>query len=609
MNLSSHQKCELIRIATATLLLIGVWISPLTETARLIAFLIPYGIVGLDILITSIRHIGHGQIFDETFLMSIATIGAFILGEYPEAVCVMIFFKVGTLFEDFAITRSRKSIAELMNLSPETATVLRNGTEEIVHPSTISIGETIVIKPGEKVPLDGLVREGESTLDTAALTGESIPRHIGKNDEIISGCINLTGVLTVETTKSSETSTVSRILELVESASVRKAKTEQFITRFSRYYTPIIVSIAVFIALIPPLLFHQDWNDWIFRALMLLVISCPCALVISVPLSFFAGIGTASRHGILVKGGNYLESLTKADTFIFDKTGTITTGTFTVAKHDKNALKIAAYAGYKSSHPLSISIVQAWNNPIPYTRIQNIQEYSGKGISAQLDGKEILAGNIPFLQEHNIILPSSLPNTETVVVTAHNGVYSGCVYLHDTVKPDAQKTITALKRDYHVKKTVLLTGDRKPVADAVSRQIGIDEVHAELLPQQKVAILETLLHSQTGKTVYTGDGINDAPVLARADIGIAMGAFGSDAAIEAADIVLMDDSLEKIPFLCKIARKTKNIVNENIVFILTVKFSFLILSGIGLTTMWSAIFADVGVAIIAILNAMRMMHI
>ncbi|MCI8467947.1 MAG: cadmium-translocating P-type ATPase [Eggerthellaceae bacterium] len=594
--------------------------------AELVLFLIPYLIAGYDVLLKAARNIGHGQVFDENFLMSVATIGAFALVLFPdtephmaEGAAVMLFYQVGELFQSYAVGKSRKSISDMMDIAPEFANVMRDGQLVQVDPYEVSPGDEIVIKPGERIPLDGVVIDGESQVDTAALTGESVPRQADPGTEVISGCVNLTGALTVRVSKPYEDSTVSRILELVENAADKKARTESFITRFARYYTPIVVGVAAVLAIIPPLLFGQDWADWILRGLTFLVVSCPCALVISVPLSFFGGIGGASRIGILVKGSNYLETLAHADTVVFDKTGTLTSGTFSVtAIHaegsftEDDLLAVAAHAESLSNHPIAASVRTAYTGAIDPERIQKVEEVSGKGIRAVIDEHEVLVGNGKLMADahadwHDCELAG------TILHVSVDGEYAGHIVIADMVKPDAAEAIAALRRA-GVRKTVMLTGDRADVAQAVAAQLGIDEVRAELLPQDKVAQVEALLEAQAahdpkGKLAFVGDGINDAPVLTRADIGIAMGAMGSDAAIEAADVVLMDDRPSQIARAISVARKTMAIVWQNIIFALGVKFAVLVLAALGIANMWMAVFADVGVAVLAILNAMRAMNV
>ncbi|MCI2242286.1 heavy metal translocating P-type ATPase [Adlercreutzia faecimuris] len=607
--------------------LLEAWFdTPSDLYAELVLFLVPYLVAGYDVLLKAARNIGRGQVFDENFLMSVATIGAFALVLFPdtephmaEGAAVMLFYQVGELFQSYAVGKSRKSISDMMDIAPEFANIMRDGQLVQVDPYEVSPGDEIVVKPGERIPLDGVVVDGRSQVDTAALTGESIPRGANPGDEVISGCVNLTGALTVRVTKPFEDSTVSRILELVENAADKKARTESFITRFARYYTPAVVGVAAALAILPPLLFGQEWADWILRGLTFLVVSCPCALVISVPLSFFGGIGGASRIGILVKGSNYLEALAHAETVVFDKTGTLTNGTFTVtAIHaegdttEDELLALAAHAESLSNHPIAASVRQAYAGPLDPARIQQAEEVSGQGIRAVVDEREVLVGNGRLMDAagaawHDYELVG------TILHVAVDGVYAGHIVIADQVKDDAAAAIAALRKA-GARKTVMLTGDRADVAEAVAASLGIDEVRAELLPQDKVAQVEALLEAQAqanpkGRLAFVGDGINDAPVLTRADIGIAMGAMGSDAAIEAADVVLMDDRPSQIARAISVARKTMAIVWENIVFALGVKLAVLALAAVGIANMWMAVFADVGVAVIAILNAMRAMNV
>ena len=580
-----------------------------------VLYLIPYGIIGWDVLWRAIRNIKNGQVFDENFLMSVATVGAFGCGEYPEAVAVMLFYQVGELFQSVAVDRSRKSISALMDIRPDYANIEQNGELVQVDPEEVSVGDVIVVKAGERVPLDGTVLEGTSSLDTAALTGESLPRDVQAGDEVVSGCVNLTGVLHVKVNKPFGESTVAKILDLVENSSSKKAKAENFITKFARYYTPAVVFAALALAALPPLLGMGPWLMWVQRALNFLVVSCPCALVISIPLSFFGGIGGASKQGILVKGGNYLEALAQAGIVVFDKTGTLTKGSFEVtAVHpqqvsEQELLELAALAERFSDHPISRSI-QAACQPAPDpNRVTDAKEIAGHGVQAVVDGKTVLAGNQKLLDQFRISFEDTCRHVGTIIHVAVDGVYMGHIVISDQVKEGAKETLRDLKAA-GVRKTVMLTGDSQAVGQAVAGQLGLDEVHAELLPGDKVDQVERLLQSKGPKEqlVFVGDGINDAPVLSRADIGVAMGAMGSDAAIEAADIVLMDDDLNKLPVAVRIARKTLRIVRENIVFALAVKFLVLILSAVGVANMWWAVFADVGVSVIAILNSMRMLN-
>ena len=590
-----------------------------------VLFLIPYLIAGYDVLLKAARNIGDGQVFDENFLMTIATLGAFALVLFPdsqphmaEGAAVMLFYQVGELFQGYAVGKSRQSIADMMDIAPDFANVMRDGKLVQVDPYEIGVGDEIVVKPGERVPLDGTIAEGSTQLDTAALTGESVPRHVEEGAEVISGCVNMTGKITVKVSKPFEQSTVSRILELVESASEKKAQTENFITRFARYYTPIVTIGALVLAVLPPLLFGQSWSDWIERGLTFLVVSCPCALVISVPLSFFGGIGGASRLGILVKGGNYLEALSHTETVVFDKTGTLTNGSFNVvAVHPDAAaevnpdliLSIAAHAEAYSDHPIAVSVKEAFTGEIDQSRIADVREEGGHGVRAVVDERVVLVGNDKLMREEGIAY-HDCELTGTILHVSIDGKYVGHIIIADVVKEDAAECIKRLHAA-GVRKTVMLTGDRAEVAKAVAEKLGLDEYHGKLLPEDKVNQVERLLGetSEKGKLAFVGDGINDAPVLTRADIGIAMGAMGSDAAIEAADIVLMDDKPSKIASAIRIARKTMRIVWQNIVFALGVKFAVLVLAAVGLATMWLAVFADVGVAILAILNAMRCMRV
>lgn len=590
-----------------------------------VLFLIPYLIAGYDVLLKAARNIGNGQVFDENFLMTIATLGAFALVLFPdsqphmaEGAAVMLFYQVGELFQGYAVGKSRQSIADMMDIAPDFANVMRDGKLVQVDPYEIGVGDEIVVKPGERVPLDGTIAEGSTQLDTAALTGESVPRHVEEGAEVISGCVNMTGKITVKVSKPFEQSTVSRILELVESASEKKAQTENFITRFARYYTPIVTIGALVLAVLPPLLFGQSWSDWIERGLTFLVVSCPCALVISVPLSFFGGIGGASRLGILVKGGNYLEALSHTETVVFDKTGTLTNGSFNVvAVHPDAAaevnpdliLSIAAHAEAYSDHPIAVSVKEAFTGEIDQSRIADVREKGGHGVRAVVDERVVLVGNDKLMREEGIAY-HDCELTGTILHVSIDGKYAGHIIIADVVKDDAAECIKRLHAA-GVRKTVMLTGDRAEVAKAVAEKLGLDEYHGKLLPEDKVNQVERLLGetSEKGKLAFVGDGINDAPVLTRADIGIAMGAMGSDAAIEAADIVLMDDKPSKIASAIRIARKTMRIVWQNIVFALGVKFAVLVLAAVGLATMWLAVFADVGVAILAILNAMRCMRV
>ena len=615
--MTKKQKNVLIRIIAAGALLITAALLPLEEKSllRLAAFLVPYFVIGYDVLWKAVRGIIHGQVFDENFLMCVATVGALFVGDYPEASAVMLFYQTGELFQSVAVGRSRKSISDLMDICPEYANVERDGQLEEVDPEEVELDSIIVIKPGEKIPLDGVIIEGSSSVDTAALTGESLPRSVKVGDEVISGCINQGGLLKVKVTKEYEDSTVTKILELVENSATKKAKSENFITRFARYYTPSVVIAAAVLAVLPPLILGGGWADWIHRALIFLVISCPCALVISVPLSFFGGIGGASKRGILVKGGNYLEALANAETVVFDKTGTLTKGSFEVTKihtdsmDEDELLDLAAHAESYSDHPIARSVCAKFGKEVDHGRITSDEEISGHGIRAVIDGREIYAGNKKLMAKQSVDVPECSCRG-TMVHVAADGGYAGHIVISDVVKETSAEAIKSLKEN-GVKQTVMLTGDAKSTAEEVANTLGLDKVYAELLPADKVEKVEKLLkEKQEGSSlVFVGDGINDAPVLTRADVGIAMGSLGSDAAIEAADIVLMDDDPAKISLAMKIARKTVRIVRENIVFALGVKALVLILGALGIANMWLAVFADVGVSVIAILNAMRTMKI
>ena len=612
--MTKKQKKMLVRIFISAVLFLAVVLMPLNGIERIAAFIVPYLVIGWDVLWKAIRNIAHGQIFDENFLMALATVGAFGTGEFPEAVAVMLFYQVGEWFQGYAVGRSRQSIAKLMDIRPDYANIEQNGKLVEVDPEEVSIGQTIVIKAGERIPLDGIVLEGKSTVDTAALTGESLPRDVDPGDDVISGCINQNGLLRVRVTKEFGESTVAKILDLVENASAKKAKAENFITKFARYYTPCVVIGAVLLALVPPLIVG-GWTMWIQRALIFLVISCPCALVISVPLSFFGGIGGASKCGILVKGGNYLEVLAKTQTVVFDKTGTLTKGVFNVtAIHPEQCseaelLEMAAYAESYSDHPISRSLKEAYAEEIDALRVSQVEEISGRGVHATIDGKRVCVGNDKLMENIGVSW-HPCHRVGTTVHVAIDGVYAGHIVISDEIKQDAAKAIRQLKAE-GVEKTVMLTGDAKAVGESVAKELGLDEVYTQLLPADKVEKVEQLLnHRQgNGKLAFVGDGINDAPVLSRADLGIAMGAMGSDAAIEAADVVLMDDQPSKIATAIRIAKKTLGIVKQNIVFALAIKGLFLIMGAFGVANMWEAVFADVGVAIIAILNAMRALKV
>ena len=601
-----------IKIIIALILYIFAMIIKFNnELINNLIFIISYIIVGFEILKKAIRNILKGKVFDENFLMSVATLGAFGIGEFPEAVAVMLFYQIGELFQSYAVDKSKKSIASLMDIRPDFANVYRNGKIEKVSPNEVKIGETIIVKPGEKIPLDGVIEEGTSTLDTKALTGESIPKEVTLKDEVLSGCINLNSVIKIKVEKEFEKSTVSQILDLVENASSKKSKSENFITKFAKYYTPIVVIIALILAIVPPLIIGGDFLSWIYRALSFLVVSCPCALVISIPLSFFGGIGGASKMGVLIKGSNYLEALSNVEIAVFDKTGTLTKGVFEVQEINpkgvskEELLKIAAYAENYSNHPISKSLKQAYNEKIDENKIKKFEEISGQGIKAQIDGKNVLVGNEKLMQEKQIEY-EKLSKIGTICYIAIEGKYAGNIVISDKIKEDAKKTIEELKKN-NIKQTVMLTGDKKSVGESVAKQIGIDKVYAELLPQDKVKKVEELLKTKSpkGKLAFVGDGINDAPVLAMSDIGIAMGGLGQDSAIEASDIVIMTDEPLKIVKTIKLSKKTMRIVKENIIFAISIKVLVLILTAFGLSTMWEAVFADVGVSILAIINALR----
>ncbi len=613
--MTRKQKRLLTRIIVAAVLFLCGNLIPLPEWAEMGVFLICYAVAGWDIVWKAVTNILHGQVFDENFLMTIATVGALILGEHSEGVAVMLFYQVGEWFQSYAVSKSRKSITSLMDIRPDYANVERGGKLVQVDPDEVNIGDTIIVKPGERVPLDGKIIKGVSALDTSALTGESMPREVEPGMDVISGCINQTGILTIETTKEFEESTVAKILDLVENASDKKGRTENFISRFARYYTPFVVFAALALAILPPIFLQQPFGIWIYRALTFLVISCPCALVISIPLSFFGGIGGSSKIGVLVKGSNYLESLAHAEVVVFDKTGTLTKGSFAVSEihavdvKDSQLLEMAAYAEDYSNHPISLSIKAAYGKKIDNSRISDVQEIAGHGVQAVIDGRKILAGNAKLMEREHIKYAPSF-SVGTVVYLACDGTYAGCIVIEDEIKADAAAAIKNLKSS-GIRRTVMLTGDADAVGKKVAGRLGLDQAYTELLPADKVDRVEDLLKekSEKGKLVFVGDGINDAPVLARADVGIAMGSLGSDAAIEAADVVLMTDEPSKIAAVMKIARKTIRIANQNIVFALGVKFLVLILGALGKANMWAAVFADVGVSIIAILNAIRAMRV
>ena len=603
-------------IIGAAVLATAVLLSLNNEWLQIALFIISYIIVGGDVVKRVVKNIFKGQVFDENFLMSIATIGAFFIGEYPEGVAVMLFYQVGELFQSYAVGKSRKSIASLMDIRPDYANVKKGDELVKVDPDEVQIGDIIVIKAGEKIPLDGKVIEGSSMIDTSALTGESVPREVEVGSDILSGCININGVITAEVTKEFGESTVSKILDLVENASSKKSNSEQFITKFARYYTPVVVIIAVFLAIIPPLVIDgATFSDWIYRALAFLVVSCPCALVISIPLSFFGGIGGASKKGVLVKGSNYLEALAETEIVVFDKTGTLTKGVFNVQEihpegvSKEELLELTAHAESYSNHPISLSLKRAYSKEIDNGRISDVEEISGHGVIATVDGKKVMVGNIKLMKMMDIpYFKGELIGT--IVHVAVNNKYIGYIVIADEVKEDSAQAIKELKAA-NIKQTVMLTGDNKSIGSKVAKELGLDKVYAELLPADKVEKLEELFSqkSKKGKLAFVGDGINDAPVLARADIGIAMGGLGSDAAIEAADVVIMTDEPSKIATTMKISKKTLKIAHQNIVFAIGIKIIVLILSAFGITTMWAAIFADVGVTIIAVLNAFRALNV
>ncbi len=640
--MTKKQKAMLSRIIAAFIIYITLAVADHMEIlpeglgvwGKMALYLVPYVLIGWDIVYKAFRNIRNGQVFDENFLMTVATFGAFGVGEYSEAVAVMLFYQVGELFQSYAVNRSRQSITELMDICPEYANIEEDGQLKQVDPDDVQVGDIIVVKAGERIPLDGKVVFGNSMVDTSALTGESVPRKVAEGDDIISGCVNGSGLLRVQVTKEFDDSTVAKILELVENASSKKAHVENFITRFARYYTPLVVMGAVLLAVIPPLFFGQSWSEGVRRACTFLVISCPCALVISVPMSFFSGIGAASKKGVLIKGSNYLEALSEMDTIVFDKTGTLTKGEFKVTEihavagspvpeasevprtrvwaasqpsdeGKRSLLELAALAESYSDHPISRSIKDAWGDTIDMSRVSNAQEISGHGVRAEIDGHTVLAGNSKLMKEMNVAYQECM-SMGTVVYVALDGVYCGYIVIADSIKDEAFEAIKNLKK-VGVRRTIMLTGDKKEVGEAVAARLGLDEVHAELLPGDKVAKVEELLARQTGKhrLAFVGDGINDAPVLSRADVGIAMGSMGSDAAIEAADIVLMDDNPARIADVVRISRKTMSIVKQNIAFALGVKAVVLLMGAAGAANMWEAVFADVGVSVIAILNAMR----
>ena len=610
-------KKSLIQIIISFILfLIAIAIPIGNDLINKILYIIAYLIVGLEIVWKAIKNIFRGKVFDEHFLMSIATIGAFAIGEFPEAVAVMLFYQVGELFQDYAVDKSRKSIASLMDIRPDVAYVKRNGKIEKLSPEEVEIGENIVVKPGEKIPLDGTIVEGSSLIDTSALTGESLPREVNVGDKVLNGCINKNGLLTIKVEKEFGESTVSKILDLVENASSKKSKSENFITKFARYYTPIVVMIAVLLAIIPPFVLNLgEFRQWLYRALTFLVVSCPCALVISIPLGFFGGIGGASKKGILIKGSNYLEALSSAEIVVFDKTGTLTEGVFEVQKVEANEiskeelLKYAAYGEYNSNHPISMSLRNAYSKEIDQSKILYAEELAGRGIIAKVEEREILIGNDKLMKEKNI---SYIHCNEigTILYVAIDNKYAGYILIADKIKEDSFKAIKTLKQN-NIKETVMLTGDKKEVGEKVASELKLDKVYTELLPDGKVQKVEELIKekSEKGKLVFVGDGINDAPVLALSDIGIAMGGLGADSAIEAADIVIMTDEPSKISTAIKISKKTMKIVKQNIIFAIAVKVLVLILTAFGIGTMWEAVFADVGVSVLAIINSLRALRV
>ena len=618
--MNKKQKKMLWRIIVSAVLMVALHFVPVTGLVRFALYMVPYFIVGYDILWKAVLGIWNRQVFDENFLMAVATVGAIVIGltdsgDYTEAIAVMLFYQIGELFQSYAVGRSRKNISELMDIRPDYANMERDGQLVQVDPDEVAVGDTIVIKAGERVPLDGIVTQGNSALDTAALTGESLPRDVAAGDEVISGCVNLSGLLHVRVTRPFGESTVAKILDLVENSSEKKAKAEHFITKFARYYTPAVVFAALALAVIPSLLLEGGWGVWVPRALNFLVVSCPCALVISIPLSFFGGIGGASKHGILVKGSNYLEALARAGIVVFDKTGTLTRGTFEVTVihpqqlSEQELLELAALAEHFSTHPISLSI-QAACRPAPDpARVTDVKEIAGRGVQAVVDGRTVLAGNQKLMDQFQISFEDRCRHMGTIIHVAVDGEYAGHIVISDQPKPEAAQALSDLKAA-GVRRTVMLTGDAQSAAEGVARELGLDEFHAELLPGDKVDQVERLLAQKQPKEnlVFVGDGINDAPVLSRADIGVAMGALGSDAAIEAADIVLMDDDLSKLAQAVRIARKTLSIVRQNIVFALAVKGLVLVLSALGYVGMWWAVFADVGVSVLAILNASRMLR-
>lgn len=610
--MTKKEKKNLIRIIISGLLFALSFIFK-TKYVVFGILLVSYIIIGYDVLLKAFRNIKRGKIFDENFLMSVATIGAICISDMREAVAVMLFYQIGELFQSYAVNKSRKSIIELMDIRPDYANVIRNGKNEKVDPNEVNIEEIILVKPGEKIPLDGVIVEGKSLLNTVALTGESVPRSVKENDEVLSGCINNEGILKIKVTKKFGDSTVSKILDLVENASNRKSKSEAFITKFAKYYTPIVCGIALVVAIFPPLILKEPFNTWIYKALSFLVVSCPCALVISIPLSFFGGLGASSNIGVLVKGSNYLEALSNVDIVVCDKTGTLTEGVFKVQEinavgiSNEELLKMTAYAESFSNHPISISLKEAYGKKIDSSKVTKAREIVGKGIYAKVLGKDVYVGNDKLLKELEIKI-DKVNKTGTVIYTVIDNKYCGYILISDKIKEDSYKMIKSLKKN-NISKIVMLTGDRENISKSISNELKLDEYYAELLPQDKVSITEKIMHEKDGNLLFIGDGINDAPVLALSDIGVSMGSLGSDAAIEASDIVIMTDEPSKISDVIKISKKTMKIVHENIIFAISIKIAILILSLLGIATMWSAVFADVGVSVIAILNSLRILNV
>lgn len=610
--MTKKEKRNLIRIIISGLLFALSFIFK-TKYVVFGILLVSYIIIGYDVLLKAFRNIKRGKIFDENFLMSVATIGAICISDMREAVAVMLFYQIGELFQSYAVNKSRKSIIELMDIRPDYANVIRNGKNEKVDPNEVDIEEIILVKPGEKIPLDGVIVEGKSLLNTVALTGESVPRSVKENDEVLSGCINNEGILKIKVTKKFGDSTVSKILDLVENASNRKSKSEAFITKFAKYYTPIVCGIALVVAIFPPLILKEPFNTWIYKALSFLVVSCPCALVISIPLSFFGGLGASSNIGVLVKGSNYLEALSNVDIVVCDKTGTLTEGVFKVQEinavgiSNEELLKMTAYAESFSNHPISISLKEAYGKKIDSSKVTKAREIVGKGIYAKVLGKDVYVGNDKLLKELEIKI-DKVNKTGTVIYTVIDNKYCGYILISDKIKEDSYKMIKSLKKN-NISKIVMLTGDRENISKSISNELKLDEYYAELLPQDKVSITEKIMHEKDGNLLFIGDGINDAPVLTLSDIGVSMGSLGSDAAIEASDIVIMTDEPSKISDVIKISKKTMKIVHENIVFAISIKIAVLILSLLGIATMWSAVFADVGVSVIAILNSLRILNV